>query len=355
MIQMMTSQKRVNDLVREVEEKRLLLKPPFQRRSVWTPAVKDRFLDTVTRGLPFPEIFVVTGHNDPATRKRVDHLVDGQQRVSTLVEYLQGSEDIPYELVRRYSALTPDEQKGFLGYPVTVRDLGQADAATVADIFDRINSTDYALKATERYNALFTGEFRIFCEKLAEHPFFRRHRTFSTADWRRMGDLTFSLTLVTTLLAGYFRREELLVDYLRRYNDAFPEQASVSPQLKLAFQFIDACQFPPKCRVWKKTDLLTLLVECCFLIRTGKAALDPATAGPRLAAFYEQVDELYKSAPEGESEEGRSVPAQVLRYMKAATKATNDKYARVDRAEVIAPLLVSDPAPPKPLAKGKRK
>ncbi len=31
----------------------------------------------------------------------------------------------------------------------------------------------------------------------------------------------------------------------------------------------------------------------------------------------------------------------VFRYLKAATKATNDKYARMDRAEVISGLLES--------------
>jgi len=231
MIPPITTSRQVNDLVRDVEEGRLLLKPPFQRRTVWTPAVKDHFLETVSLGLPFPEIFVVTGHTDPATRTRVDHLVDGQQRVSALREYLNGSPDIAYKKVRPYAQLSPDEQQRFLSYPVAVRDLRMVDPNTVADIFNRINSTDYALKATERFNALFTGEYRTYCEKLAEHAFFRTHRTFSAADWKRMGDLTFTLTLVTTLLAGYFRREELLADYLGRYNDDFPEKSSVQPQL----------------------------------------------------------------------------------------------------------------------------
>lgn len=291
--------RQVADLVRDVEEGRLLLKPPFQRRTVWTPAVKDHFLETVSLGLPFPEIFIVTGSVDPATRTRVDHLVDGQQRVSALREYLNGSDDISYKKVRRYEALTPDAQQQFLSYPVAVRDLRNVDAATVADIFNRINSTDYALKATERYNALFTGEYRTYCEKLAEHEFFRRHDTFSAADWKRMGDLTFTLTLVTTLLAGYFRREELLADYLGRYNDEFAESATVTPQLQTSFDFIEQCAFPSNCRVWKKTDLFTLIVECCFLIRTGKVKLNPVASGPRLADFYDQVDTLYKTASEG--------------------------------------------------------
>lgn len=230
------------------------------------------------------------------------------------------------------------------------------DATTVADIFNRINSTDYALKATERFNALFTGEYRTYCEKLAEHAFFRNHRTFSSADWKRMGDLTFTLTLVTTLLAGYFRREELLADYLGRYNDDFPEKASVQPQVEAAFSFVDGCGFPAGCRVWKKTDLFTLLVESCFLIRTGKATLDPQAAGPRLTQFYADVDELYKKADsEGEVSEPLSVSPHVLRYLKAATKATNDKYARVVRAEVITPLLVGEVTSPKQETKKKRK
>jgi hypothetical protein len=357
MIQMSTNQRQVMDLVRDVEEGRLLPKPPFQRRAVWTPSVKDHFLDTVLLGLPFPEIFIVTGKMDPHGRTRVDYLVDGQQRVSTLREYLNGSDDISYKLVKPYADLTPVQQKRFLSYPVTVRDLRQVDERTVADIFARINSTDYALKATERFNALFTGAYRTFCEKLAEHSFFRRHRTFSYTVWKRMGDLTFTLTLVTTLLAGYFRREELLSDYLSQFNDEFPEENKVQGQLYAAFEFVDACEFPPKCRVWKKTDLFTLLVESCFVISNGEDALDAATAGPRLLSFYNQVSELYKADPEGEGKV--EVAPQVLRYMKAATKATNDKYARVDRAEVIGPMLPTTPAraterkPSRPTRKGR--
>jgi Protein of unknown function DUF262 len=353
-IQMITSQRQVNDLVRDVEDGRLIPKPPFQRRAVWTPGVKDHFLETVLLGLPFPEIFIVTGKMDPATRSRVDFLVDGQQRVSTLREYLNGSTDLLYKRVHAYADLPADEQKRFLSYPVTVRDLLQVEEQTVADIFARINSTDYALKATERYNALFTGEYRTYCEKLAEDPFFRTHRVFSFTDWKRMGDLTFTLTLVTTVLAGYFRREELLADYLSQYNDEFAERDHIASLFHTAFEFVEACKFTTKCRVWKKTDLFTLLVEACFVIRQGTHKLDPSIAGPRLQAFYDQVAELYKKNPDGEPNRALAVDSSVLRYLKAATKATNDKYARVDRAAVIAPLLAVQAQTDRPHGRGPR-
>ena len=92
--------------------------------------------------------------------------------------------------------------------------------------------------------------------------------------------------------------------------------------------------------MWKKTDLFTLIVEVHSLI-LKKSPLDPRKVGANLASFYAQVDELYKSGGSDEDIEKKAPHRDVFRYLKAATKATNDKYARVDRAEVIASILQS--------------
>lgn len=48
--------------------------------------------------------------------------------------------------------------------------------------------------------------------------------------------------------------------------------------------------------------------------------------------------------------------ADVIRYLKASTKATNDKYARADRAEIIGKILESTiPQSAKPASKPARK
>ena len=98
--------------------------------------------------------------------------------------------------------------------------------------------------------------------------------------------------------------------------------------------------FEKKCRVWKKTDLFTLIVEVHSLI-LKRSPLDPGKVKSRLADFYVQVDSMY--AMEGTDEDiAKKAPhPDVFRYLKAATKATNDKYARVGRAEVVASLLHS--------------
>ena len=45
---------RISELLNDVDDGRLVMKPQFQRRLVWTNVVKDKFLDTVLKGSAFP-------------------------------------------------------------------------------------------------------------------------------------------------------------------------------------------------------------------------------------------------------------------------------------------------------------
>ncbi len=332
--------RRVSELIRDIEDGSLVLTPKFQRRLVWTNVVKDYFLETVMLGLPFPEIFVATGEIDTRSMKRKNLLVDGQQRISTLKEYVQGSPDLVLKKVKHYDELDEGEKARFLDYTVAVRDLGKVTEEQIKAIFARINSTDYALKAMERLNAQFSGAFKYFCDDLSRDKFFERHNVFSMADFRRMRDLDFCVILTTTLLSTYFHRDALNKEYLQRYNDEFPQGGELAKEIQTIFSFIESCGFDRKCRVWKKTDLFTLIVELHALLRKD-ARLDPVQVRLKLTEFYAEVDKMYKM--EGSDEElAKHAPhPDVFRYLKAATKATNDKYARIDRAEVIASVLES--------------
>jgi Protein of unknown function DUF262 len=329
--------RRVSDLIRDVDQEVLVLRPPFQRRLVWTNVVKDHFLETIVLGLPFPEIFIATGEIDTSSMQRRNLLVDGQQRISTLREYVHGSPDLVLSQVTPYNQLDAEQKGRFLDYPVAVRDLGKRTSEEIKEIFARINSTDYALKAIERLNAMFTGEYKQFCDKLSQHEFFNRHRTFAMTDLRRMRDLDFCVILTTTLLSTYYHRDALNRDYLERFNDSFPRGRKIQERLDKVFAFIDQCNFDKKCRVWKKTDLFTLIVELSVYLK--RRALEPKKVKDSLQSFYSQVDEMFALKMPEEELEAKAPTESVFRYLKAATKATNDKYARVDRAAVIDSLL----------------
>lgn len=343
--------RRVSELIKDIENGTLIPRPAFQRRLVWTNIVKDHFLETVTLGLPFPEIFIGTGEIDTRTMDRKNLLVDGQQRISTLREYVQGSPDLVLNKVKPYAKLSEADKARFLDYKVAVRDLGQVTKNEITEIFARINSTDYALKAMERLNAQFSGAFKQFCDTLSRDDFFDRHDVFSMADLRRMRDLDFCVILTITLMSTYYNRDSLNKEYLHRFNDAFPQMNDISHQIQTAFEFIEQCGFEKKCRVWKKTDLFTLIVELHAFLSNDKP-LVPETVGSKLSGFYDEVNKMFKM--EDPDEELASKSHDVFRYLKAATKATSDKYARVDRGEVISSILQSTLIPVIKAGKGKK-
>jgi len=337
----------VGDLLARIEEGRLVLKPSFQRRLVWTNADKEKFIQTVLEGFPFPEVFTATGEREKGKTARVQWLVDGQQRLSTLGDYYRGSEELEFRKIPRFADLDPAKQEAFLNYLVIVRDLGAVSHDQLKEIFRRINSTNYALTTMERLNAVYAGTYKQFCEKLAEHEFFKRHKVFNKADKKRMYDLTFCVILVTTLLGGYYHRDEWNEEYLKRYNDEF-DGGLIAGGLETVFDFLERCKLGEKSRAWKKTDLLTLLVEVHSLIVSREVKLDPAVAGPRLKAFYESVGEMFSSGVDADVEP--EAGGEMFSYLKAATKATNDKYTRIVRANLIGGLLLKSGAetPPRP-------
>jgi Protein of unknown function DUF262 len=328
----------IGDLLAQIEEGKLVIKPSFQRRQVWTNANKEKFIETVLENYPFPEVFTSTGEREEGKTSRVQWLVDGQQRLSTLNDYYNGSEELAFRRIPKYSDLTPEQKNQFLDYQVVVRDLGAVSKEQLREVFSRINSTNYALTTMEKLNAVYAGSYKIFCEQLSTHEFFIKHKVFNKADKKRMYDMTFCVILVTTLIAGYYHRDDWNEDYLRRYNEKF-DGSLVESGIETVFTFLDKCKLGAKSRAWKKTDLLTLIVEIHSIIMNRSQKLDPAVAGHAISEFYSKVDELSHGDIANDSDLQEHNPSDVFLYLKAATKATNDKYSRVERSRIISGLL----------------
>lgn len=80
-----------------------------------------------------------------------------------------------------------------------------------------MNSTNYSLNAMEVNNARFARALKVYAEEVSTWQFFEEHRVFTTVDVRRMNDVRWSLTLVISVIAGYFNRDSEHEAYLRRY------------------------------------------------------------------------------------------------------------------------------------------
>ena len=85
---------KIRQLLTAVRDEALEIRPPFQRRLVWKNQDKCKFIQTVLDAYPFPEIYIATGKLDLDTGEGTQLLVDGQQRISTLYQYFNGSADL---------------------------------------------------------------------------------------------------------------------------------------------------------------------------------------------------------------------------------------------------------------------
>lgn len=320
--------KKVREIINLVKEQKLIPRPEFQRRLVWTIEDKNHFLDSIIRGYPFPEIYVADGEVDLETGSGTQLLVDGLQRVSTIVQYFDADPHLKLITTPQYKDLKEDEKKAFLQYDVAVRDLGSISREEIIEVFKRINATKYSLTDIEVNNAIYGGALRQFAEKVSLLEFFTKNRIFSSLDYKRMGDLRFALQIVVTMVGGYGNRDDSFEEFLDRYNDVFDLSKEIEGRINRVLDFIEECGFDVKSRVWRKADLFTLIIELDSVFKSPKS-LSPIDVVSRLEEFYNSI-------------ESRGVGEGNLSgiYYKAALQASNDRINRVRRGAIIGGLLM---------------
>ena len=322
--------RRVHQLLTAITENKLNPRPDFQRRLVWTNDDKIAFIKTVLRGLPFPEIYVCAGSLDSETGAATEFLVDGQQRVTTLHQYFKGYSGLRLGSFKSYAELATGEKEAFLEYEVVVRDLGKQPLDQIREIFELINSANYALNTIEIKNARYAGEFKKFCEGVADRPEFKEWKIFKRTDVRRMQDLRYCLVLVATMLSTYSNRDDEIEDYLEKYNDEFPDAERLGAEVDACFKFVSAMSLPAGSRAFRKTDLFSLLVEVHRAMFKRNLTLEAANVADRLLHFFSDVELAAGGAQTSEL---------AYTYYRSTVRAAIDRGNRFRRGEILQGVL----------------
>ena len=166
----------ISDLYEWLTKKTLILAPEFQRGEIWGSSAQSYFIDTLLRDLPIPSIYmrIVT---DRETKTSYREVVDGQQRLSTIMRFIDGKLTLDKRCKEfasnTYATLDDDDQQRFLAYQVGIEQLFGADDDTVLDIFHRINAYGLSLNKQELRHGKFQGgrfegTFRLAVIKAAE-------------------------------------------------------------------------------------------------------------------------------------------------------------------------------------------
>ena len=131
----------INDFLEWSDNEQLELSPKFQRRSVWTDTARSYLMDTIVSGKPMPKVFIRQKLN-PQTRKSIREVVDGQQRLRTILSFMKDGFVISKRHNKTYGGLffsqlndVDDEiQSQILNYEISVDLLVNMSDPDVLDV-----------------------------------------------------------------------------------------------------------------------------------------------------------------------------------------------------------------------------
>ena len=233
----------VNTFQKYFAEGSLVIRPAFQRNVVWNDDQRSFLIDSILRNLPVPEIYVqmVTsaGGQEEVT------VVDGQQRVRAVLDFLQGNYSLDGEEVSRqwrnlrFEELGVDEKKVVFGYKFVVRILPQMSEEGLRKIFTRLNRNVVALNEQELRNATYWGSFIKAIQYISDDDlFWSDSGIFSANDHRRI-DQEYISELAIAYLHGPQNKKDKLNDYYQLYEDNFDSRDRMVSEFRKITSEID--------------------------------------------------------------------------------------------------------------------
>ena len=255
--------KKLLDVFNMMKDGSLILRPSFQRKLVWNDNHKENFIETVLNKLPFPEVYFADGDIDLETQTSKTLVVDGQQRLSTIYQYIKASSEFSIKRIKKFAELTPDEKTDFFDYKIVVRDLGRINMDVLIEIFQRINSVNYALNAMEIKNALYEGEFISLAKDFIENnKNIDQIEVFSTSELTRMKDIEYILLIMSTLEeGGYFTGSKEIETYVEKYDSNYPNKVEMKNDLNSVIQLFVDSKFDYDSIWYRKSSFFTLIIE----------------------------------------------------------------------------------------------
>ncbi|MDJ0508586.1 MAG: DUF262 domain-containing protein [Crocosphaera sp.] len=251
---------KVADFVSWQKDKALILSPKFQRRSVWKSGTKSYLIDTIVRGLPIPIIFLRDLPIDLETLRPKREVVDGQQRLRTLLSFVAPQSLPDYNSQKDYFTIQKNHNKeiakktfqelddeikrDILEYEFSVHILSpRMDDREVIDIFRRMNTTYYQLNKQEIRNSQYFGEFKTLAYKLALECFWywKDWNVFTDDDIARMKEVKLTSELIMMMLDGELMgsNDKTIDNYYKKYDDSIPHKNKIYNKFHKTMEVID--------------------------------------------------------------------------------------------------------------------
>lgn len=322
----------IQDLENMHNREELDLSPWYQRRSVWTPAQKAYLINSLFENAPIPTCYI-RHYLDVDSEKSIKEVVDGQQRIRAILDYLAGEFAAPQDSGGkrvRFNQLTPAERSQFRMKKISVGYLINAGDEDVIDIFGRLNSVSKTLNEQEKRNAKYSGAMKQFCLKLAAHyvNFWRATKLFSATEISRMAEVQFTSDLIFNLVNGLSDFSHPRMNSFYADNDEdFPGAAATRKRFDAVMARMLEVEALISDSVFNRSPLFFSL----FLLLDDKKV-----TGNKLRRIISDVDAVFVDIEENDADDS---DADDIAFYNACAASTQRIKSRQTRHDYLKQLL----------------
>ena len=291
---------------------------------------------------------------DLINHKNVRTVVDGQQRIRTIIEFVSGSFTVlsahnPEHAGKVFAELDSDAQGAVLQYEIGVDLLYNVSLSEMLDIFARINTYSVVLNPQEKLNAKYLGVFKTSAYELghAYVSYLLDGGVLTEKNVSRMAEAQLASDLLVSLIGGV-QTVKNIEKYYREYEkyEAVPENiVAAIERYRETMKFIGAIYSAADLSNtnWSRPHWFYTLFNCV------SHALSPVTGladEPRpqltegtVARWRSELDEISAQYDYYTIDNEDDIPAVFARFINYAQRRTTDTEARLERAKFVLAAL----------------
>jgi len=342
----------INDFIEWENNKQLELSPKFQRRSVWTDTARSFLMDTIIEGKPIPKVFVRQKLNTQ-TRKSVREVVDGQQRLRTILSFMKDGFVISKKHNSKYGGLyfsqldqvDEDIQAQVLNYEISVDLLVNMSDTDVLDVFSRLNSYSVTLNDQEKINANHFSSFKVLADKVAHkhNDFWAKNKIISEQSVLRMYDVQMAADLLIAMIEGIMTKKNIKKQYALYEKDFGFDVDELEAQFDAVINIIGHL-FSDNLskREFKRNHVFYSLFMAIYHLEFGVVNIDRPrefSIEDNLARVTQRLEHIDYIFDEVEKD---NLSDNDQQFLTDCRRATTDTSVRVRRSTFLVDIMVAE-------------
>lgn len=329
------------------DRQELVVNRNYQRSaSVWPESARTYLVDTILNSYVVPKVYLYQVY-DKKRKKVIREIVDGQQRITTVLDFIKGE----FKLNSRspefkglyFEDLDDDQQQKFLTYNFEVDVIQSAEASDLLAMFTRMNAYTAPLNPAEKRHAQFEGAFKWFILEMSAElgPKLVNFGVLTAKQSVRMQDAEFLTELAIVLDRGIENKSEAsLLSIYKKYNKDFDQEEDFTNQISEFVKVVEQDFLLLKDTLISKSYVIHSLF-CAMMQKKYGIPGGDALGIPTVGYFFKNLKKTTQNLRDlAEAHELQDEEGKYGEYVKACMSSTHRVKQRETRTKFLAAALV---------------